>query len=1180
MKDRHSMPLPFIVRLALAILVTALVSPAQSVQPTLATATEYEIADFVGTPGGLGSADGIRSAARFYAPAGIWGDGTNVYVADGGNHTIRKIVLSTGQVTTLAGAAGPAGSVDAVGTDARFDILEGMWGDGTHLYVSDLGNRTIRKVEIASGTVTTVAGASGVQGLTDGAGSAARFIGPGAIWGNGTDLYVADISNAARVIRRITIATGQVTTIANLTAVANASSLLGLWGDSTNLWVADAAAHSIRKVVIATGEVTTFAGSNLDAGDADGPAIVARFFGPAGIWGDGTNLFVADSFNGTIRRVSMTTGDTTTIAGLPGEVGADDGTGPAARFNIPFAMWGAGTDLYVADYSNNTIRRILTTTTAVSTLAGLAPSAGIADGTGAAAQFAAPTMVWSDGTNLYIVDSAAMTIRKANATTREVTTIAGTPGTRDSVDGTGASAHFVSPVGITGDANNLYVTEAAADTVRKIQVATSQVTTLAGDAIAPSGSTDGIGIAARFTAPLGIWGDGTHLYLADRGNYTIRRIVIASGEVTTFAGAARIQGLTNGIGSAARFVYPQAVWGDGTSLYVADGHAIRKITIANAEVTTIAGNLIQPGTGDGSGTAASFNFPVGLWGDGTNLYVADSENTTIRKIDLRTNTVTTIIGKALTPGTENGRAAAGRLVYPIGLWGDGNYLYVTDNGGHNVRRISAAGSAATENTLLRFSLTNRGGVSATTIGSGASFTVGYGRIQPNPDSTTPSGMAIFGLTQGGVLVSEAAVPAAPLIQSARIYAEINGPVNTGLAIANPNLQSASISFYFTDAAGVNSNLGTTTIPPNRQIAAFLNQSPFSTPGAFQGNLADVRTFTITSSVPISLVALRGFTNERSETLITTLPVTPVNATLPAPLIFPHFADGAGWRTQLILVNPSNETLTGNVQFNGQDSSSTTSSYTISPRSSFTVSTSGTGTSVRVGWIRVTPAAGSQAPSGLGVFSFRNGGVLVTEAGVPALPVASAFRLYVEASGNFTAAEIGSVQTGFAIANSASNPVTVNFELTALDGSPTGLSGSTTIPGNGQTAMFLNQVEGLRNLPLPFRGVLRISGSGISVVGLRGRYNQRGDFLMTTMSPVDEAAATTSAEFVFPHLVDGGGYTTQFVLFSGGAGQSSAGTVRFYDQSGQALPLPTSPPLRGGENAGIQLRRNPYSSVKN
>ena len=108
----------------------------------------------------------------------------------------------------------------------------------------------------------------------------------------------------------------------------------------------------------------------------------------------------------------------------------------------------------------------------------------------------------------------------------------------------------------------------------------------------------------------------------------------------------------------------------------------------------------------------------------------------------------------------------------------------------------------------------------------------------------------------------------------------------------------------------------------------------------------------------------------------------------------------------------------------------------------------------------------------------------------------------------------------------------------------------------QAAMFLNQIPGFSTLPTPFQGVLRIVGpaSGISVVGLRGRTNERGDFLITTTPPSNEAGTPTSADLLFPHLVNGGGYTTQFILFSGTAGQTSNGTLHFFTQNGSPFNL--------------------------
>ena len=465
-----------------------------------------------------------------------------------------------------------------------------------------------------------------------------------------------------------------------------------------------------------------------------------------------------------------------------------------------------------------------------------------------------------------------------------------------------------------------------------------------------------------------------------------------------------------------------------------------------------------------------------------------------------------------------------------------------------------------------FSISDRGGTSLTTAGGGSTPTIAHGRIQPVFGDTTPSGLAIFGLTQSGVLVTEAAVPASPLIQTGRIYAEVSGPVNTGVAIANPNSSEATIDFYFTDLEGTDFGQGQLTIPANGQIAAFLNESPFNGGSSIDG------TFSFTSPSPISVIALRGFTNERSEFLITTLPVSPLSAAITGEVVvFPHFADGGGWTTQVILVNPSEALITGSVAFVGQgngglfpatpvevtidQTTATSFSYSIPARSARRLGTVGATPDVRAGSVRITPDANQITPAGLGVFSFRPGAITVAEAGVPAVPRSSALRVYAEAAGNFAAGEVGSIQTGIAITNTAASEVSVTFELTDLSGASTGLTGSATIPNNGQEAMFLNQIQGLETLELPFQGVLRISSpKPIHVIGLRARYNERRDFLITTTTPVDEATPASIDEMMFPHLVDSGGYTTQIILFSGSAGQTVVGNIRFFGQDGVRLDL--------------------------
>ena len=464
-----------------------------------------------------------------------------------------------------------------------------------------------------------------------------------------------------------------------------------------------------------------------------------------------------------------------------------------------------------------------------------------------------------------------------------------------------------------------------------------------------------------------------------------------------------------------------------------------------------------------------------------------------------------------------------------------------------------------DNSVRAFAFGDRAGVSVITDGGG-DLTVGYSRIQPGTGSTTPTGVAIFGLRQNNVVVTEAGVPASPLITAGRIYAEVNGPVNTGLAIANPNDQAAAINFHFTDSAGNDFASGSTTIAANQQLAKFLNEDPYNGGASVQG------TFSFSSNVPVSVVALRGFTNERGDFLITTLPLSDLSAAPSTSTSFlSHFADGLGWTTQIVLVNPTDSILTGSVQFfgtgtasaagtpitltaNGQSASSF--SYTIPRQSSFKLVTAGGGPLTTTGSVRVVPQG--VAPSSLVVFSYKPAGITVSEAGVPGI-LGSAFRMYVETTAG--GASIGTIQSGVAIANTASTAATVTLELTGLDGASAASPVLITVPGNGQIARFVHEL--FPTLALPFKGVLRISGgasSGMSITGLRARYNERGDFLITTTPPSNEGNALTSAELLFPHLVNGGGWTTQFILFSGSAGQSSNGNLRFFKQDGTAFNL--------------------------
>ncbi len=335
----------------------------------------------------------------------------------------------------------------------------------------------------------------------------------------------------------------------------------------------------------------------------------------------------------------------TTLAGLALNAGSANGTNSTARFRYPEGVAvDANGNLYVADTDNDTIRKV-TPAGVVTTLAGLAGSYGSANGTNSTARFDFPTGVAVDGAgNVYVADEYNHTIRKVTpvGTNWVVTTVAGLAGYTGSANGTNSTARFYYPEGVAVDANgNLYVADRNNDTIREVTpVGTNWVvTTLAGLA-RYTGSANGTNSVARFDFPTGVAVDSaTNLYVADGYNYTIRKVtpVGTNWVVTTLAGQALSSGFNDGTGNAARFYYPEGLAVDANgNLYVADtdNDTIRKVTPVgtNWVVTTLAGLAGSYGSANGTGSAARFHFTAGVAVDGAgNVYVADEDNYTIRK---------------------------------------------------------------------------------------------------------------------------------------------------------------------------------------------------------------------------------------------------------------------------------------------------------------------------------------------------------------------------------------------------------------------------------------------------------------------------------------------------------------------------------------------------------------------
>jgi hypothetical protein len=351
----------------------------------LYTGLGYSFTTIAGTVGGSGFADGINDSALFYTPFGICMDvNSNLYIADTGNSVIRKLThTSNGWVSsTIAGLAGYPGNADGMNGQARFDYPSGVAVDTNgNLYVADQVNSTVRKMTTdgTNWTVSTIAGSAGNYGSANGTNGVARFYYPsGVAVDMAGNMYVADQVNS---------------TIRKLTPLASSN------------WA-----------------VTTIAGTAGVNGSTDGTNNTARFYWPSDLTVDASgNIFVADTFNNSIRKISPvgTSFVTTTICGLASVNGSVDGTNNTALFDAPggIALDAAG-NLLVADSYSSVVRKItpVGTNWVVNTIGGLAYVTGATDGTNSTARFDAPYGVCVGGNGVvYVADTYNQTIRAGSA---------------------------------------------------------------------------------------------------------------------------------------------------------------------------------------------------------------------------------------------------------------------------------------------------------------------------------------------------------------------------------------------------------------------------------------------------------------------------------------------------------------------------------------------------------------------------------------------------------------------------------------------------------------------------------------------------------------------------------------------------------------------------------------------
>jgi trimeric autotransporter adhesin len=477
---------------------------------------------------------------------------------------------------------------------------------------------------------------------------------------------------------------------------------------SGNLYIADVANDRVREVS-AAGIITTVAGNGLFGYSGDGgPAASARL-APAAVAVDSAgSIYTADEGNSAVRKVSAA-GTITTIAGngSPGYSG-DGGPAVNAQLNDPrgVAVDNSG-NLYIADTGNRVIRKV-SAAGIITTIAGNGSFGYSGDGGPASdAQITSAIGIAVDaGGNLYIADIYNRRIRKVSAA-GIITTIAGDGLFGYSGDGgPAASAELGSPVGVALDASgNLYIADAGNYRIRKVSAA-GIITTVAGNGSNNYSGDGGAAANAQLSEPEGVAVDAAgNVYIADTANQRVRKVA-SGGVITTVAGtgSAGYSG-DGGPAISAELYHPTGIAMDACgNLYIADdlNSVIRQVSVAGA-ITTVAGNGTAGFSGDGGPAASAQLFrPNGVAADAAgNLYIADTNNNRIRKVSAE-GIITTIAGGSVFGYSGDGDPAYDALLNsPSGVAVDaGGNLYIADTGNSQIRKISTAGIISTVPTAL------------------------------------------------------------------------------------------------------------------------------------------------------------------------------------------------------------------------------------------------------------------------------------------------------------------------------------------------------------------------------------------------------------------------------------------------------------------------------------------------
>ena len=479
---------------------------------------------------------------------------------------------------------------------------------------------------------------------------------------------------------------------------------------SGNVYIADTNNHRIRKVAAGSGAITTVAGTGVAGFLGDGGAATsARLYYPKGVAVNAAgDLFVADQYNHRIRKISG--GVITTVAGsATGGYGGDGGVATAGQLYYPYGVAVDSSDnLYIADTYNHRTRKVAAGTAIISTVAGNGSGAYNGDGVATGASLYYPTGVAVDAAgNVYIADQSNERVRKVNQGTGIISTVAGTgsPGF-DGEAGIATSARLYYPEGVAVDAaGNVYIADYYNDRIRKLTVATGVITTVAGSGTPTFGGDGGLATAAQLYQPSGVAVDAAgSLYIADEFNNRVRNVSPPAPTflLSTFAGTGTAGYNGDGAATGAQLYYPTGTAVDlAGNVYIADqsNHRVRKVAAATGLISTIAGTGVGGYSGEaGPATSARLNEPEGVTTDAAgNLYIADMNNQRVRKVAAGTGIITTVAGNGVAGYSGDGAVAtAAQLYYPTSVAVDGiGNLYIADRYNHRIRKVATNGIIST-----------------------------------------------------------------------------------------------------------------------------------------------------------------------------------------------------------------------------------------------------------------------------------------------------------------------------------------------------------------------------------------------------------------------------------------------------------------------------------------------------